>query len=66
LSNPTFATFDYPGRGGSDLAPNLSAILDRRWLADWRELRSLARQPVGDYQGIVLQELRARWEARRR
>ena len=64
--NPTFASWNYDGRNGSELAPNLSAILDRRWMQDWQELRSIARQPRAPQEGIILLELRARWEERRR
>ena len=63
--NPTFASWNYDGRNGSELAPNLSAILDRRWMQDWQELRSIARQPRAPVEGIILQELRARWAERR-
>jgi len=53
-----------PGRGGSELRPNIEAVLDRRWLADWQELRAIARQPRAR-DGIILLELRARWTERR-
>jgi len=64
--NPAFGSYDYPGRGGSELRPNIEAALDRRWIADWQELRAIARQPRAPVDGIILLELRARWEARRR
>ena len=64
--NPTYGTYDYDGRNGSELAPNIARVLDRRWMQDWQELRSIARQPRAPVEGIILQELRARWEERRR
>lgn len=66
MSNPTFASWNYDGRNGSELAPNIARVLDRRWMADWQELRAIARQPRAPVEGIILLELRARWEERRR
>ena len=63
--NPHFGLYDYPGRNGSELRPNIESILDRRWMQDWQELRSIARQPRAPVEGIILQELRARWAERR-
>ena len=44
--NPAYASWPFDGRGAPDRAPNIGRWLDRRWLADWRALRSIARVPV--------------------
>jgi hypothetical protein len=85
--NPSWGTFDYPGRNASALRPNLEATWDREARATWQAAQALARvpgvRPPADdaqllawaqgrattgarYEGIVLAELRQRWEERRR
>lgn len=37
MSNPTFASWNYDGRNGSELAPNIARFLDRGWCVNARD-----------------------------
>ena len=58
MPNPAFGSFDYPGRNGSELRPNIEAALDREALSAWRALQALARVP-----GVRAPADRAQWGA---